>query len=74
MSYRFVFLLAVVLSCLVVSRVPAGTYFEDFSTTTYRDPDSTTAAWDTVSGVLHLESFAPTAIGSLATPGCRAGI
>jgi hypothetical protein len=52
--------------------IPAGatpqTYFEDFTTTTYKDPVQTTADWNTTLGELRLPPFVPTLTGSYDAP------
>jgi hypothetical protein len=52
----------------------AGTYVEDFTTTTYNDPTQTTAWWDTALGELKLYPFNPGLVGSYDTPGQSLGI
>ncbi len=50
-----------------VSAAPQ-TYFEDFTTTTYKDDQYTTADWDTTAGEVRLYPL-PTIAGSCPTPG-----
>jgi len=54
--------------------VDAGTYVEDFTTTTYRDASQTSAWWDTALGELKLYPFAPGLVGAYNTPGQSLGI
>ncbi|MHB8080062.1 MAG: LVIVD repeat-containing protein [Candidatus Krumholzibacteriia bacterium] len=66
-----VLLLAVVL-CAGASAADAtlpSRWTEDFSTAARKDPAVTTAAWDTVSGRLHLWPLAIDQIGAFDTPG-----
>jgi hypothetical protein len=68
------------LSALIVWIVPAndvaanGRNVEDFSTLTYCNVPSTTAWWDTDSGILRLHPFAPTLAGRYDTPGSAAHV
>jgi len=63
---------ALSLISLVVA-IPASaetvTHFEDFMTTTEADTELTTAAWDTVTGQLHLHQQGLATIGSLGVTG-----
>jgi hypothetical protein len=45
------------------------TYTEDFTTTTYRDADNTTALWDTEKGEISLAPFRPFKVGAYDTDG-----
>jgi len=47
----------------------AGTYTEDFRTTSLRDSTASTADWNTGSGELKMFPFAPDLLGSYSTPG-----
>ncbi len=47
----------------------AGSFTEDFTTTTYRDPVATTANWDTTDEELRLFPFSLSLTGSADTPG-----
>ncbi|RKZ12575.1 hypothetical protein DRQ53_14615, partial [bacterium] len=65
---RFAFahtLAALALSCVLLpSSSDAGTYSEDFSTTTYLDAAQSTADWNTGGGELGLFPFEPRLVGS----------
>jgi hypothetical protein len=51
-----------------------NSYFENFSTTTYKDAVHTTADWNTAAGKLQLFPFVPTLLGSYDTPGLATGV
>jgi hypothetical protein len=68
-------LLALFLLLSVLSAgATAGTYTEDFTTTTYRDGTGTTALWDTGAGELSLPDFDLTLEGSYNSPGVAQGV
>lgn len=62
-------LCGLLLVCASVTAVRAGgpalSFTEDFRTTTWRDPATTTAVWNTSAGTLSLAPFAPVTAGSL---------
>jgi hypothetical protein len=53
---------------------PPMIYTEDFRTTTFKDPAGTTVNWDTASGTLHLEPFAPAEVGACRETGPAFGV
>ncbi len=55
----------VLLVHVVVASARAGSYTEDFTTTTYMDPAATTAEWDTAGGEIRLPAFAPTVLATV---------
>lgn len=58
---------------LLVATAPAsaGTFFETFTTNTYRDAGATTAVWDTGTGSIYLPSIGLTTIGGRSASGAK---
>lgn len=61
--------LTTILLVLLASNTLAGTYVEDFSTTTYKDFANTNVDWNKTDGELRLFPFVPSLAGSSGTPG-----
>ncbi len=68
--YRFMPSILFILAVLTISGVASSqqAYFEDFTSTTYKDEINTTADWDVSAGELKLPSL-PAYVGGIDTPG-----